>query len=177
MSYANTPRPVTFSSLRMVLRQTVCLCATSSSQAPETDRQDHEVRCDQHLQELPQHQQTEQYHPNAYAGCPLRATYKQYAADKDDNTSERRYYAEANRAVAKEHITSSRKAPERQAPQTVLHHAQERLLQPLSNGRREQCSRASARNGKLERRPLFQRRRQRHIMLREQALSWSGKRR
>ncbi|KAH6631565.1 hypothetical protein F5144DRAFT_223594 [Chaetomium tenue] len=107
----------------------------------------------------------------------IRATYKQYAADKGDNASERRYQAEANRAVTKENITSVRKAPERQAPQTVLHPAQEPLLQPLSKGRRGQCSRASSRNGKLECRPLFQRHRQRHMLLREQALSSRGKRR
>jgi putative pyruvate formate lyase activating enzyme len=52
----------------------------------------------------------EQYHPDAYVGRP-RARAKQAAADKGDNTSERRY-AEINRAVTNEETTSVRKAAE-----------------------------------------------------------------
>jgi len=52
----------------------------------------------------------EQYHPDAYVGKP-RARSKQSAADKGDNGSERRY-ADINRAVTTQEITSVRKAAE-----------------------------------------------------------------
>ncbi|AEO55504.1 hypothetical protein MYCTH_2124443 [Thermothelomyces thermophilus ATCC 42464] len=52
----------------------------------------------------------EQYHPDAYVGRP-KARAKQSAADKSDDATERRY-AEINRAVTKEEISSVRKAAE-----------------------------------------------------------------
>jgi putative pyruvate formate lyase activating enzyme len=51
----------------------------------------------------------EQYHPDAYVGRP-KARSKQ-AADKGDNASEKRY-AEINRAVTKDEISSVRNAAE-----------------------------------------------------------------
>ncbi|KAL2200324.1 hypothetical protein P885DRAFT_28831 [Corynascus similis CBS 632.67] len=52
----------------------------------------------------------EQYHPDAYVGKP-KARSKQSAADTGDNAGERRY-AEINRAVTKEEVSSVRKAAE-----------------------------------------------------------------
>lgn len=51
----------------------------------------------------------EQYHPDAYVGKPKSRSKP--SADKDDNASERRY-AEINRAVTKEEISSVRAAAE-----------------------------------------------------------------
>ncbi|KAK3306557.1 uncharacterized protein B0T15DRAFT_393187 [Chaetomium strumarium] len=52
----------------------------------------------------------EQYHPDAYVGKP-KSRSKRSAADKDDSASERRY-ADINRAVTKDEISSVRKAAE-----------------------------------------------------------------
>lgn len=52
----------------------------------------------------------EQYHPDAYVGRPKTRT-KQSATDQSDNQSEKRY-AEINRAVTREEVSSVRKAAE-----------------------------------------------------------------